>query len=99
MPAEEQIREKALAAFEVALRALEASERDPGAWTEHNLLEALVAITSGVYDIGIERIAAAQRPPTPAEVSSIRRRELLTRAEIRDRFEDLRSERISTWKT
>jgi hypothetical protein len=95
----EQTRERALAALEIALSRLEEAERDPGAWTEHNLLEALVAITSGEYDLAVAHIAAAQRPPTPAEVSSIRRRELLTWAEIRDRFEDLRSELKSTWNT
>jgi len=89
-------RERALAALESALGRLEAAEREPGAWTEHNLLEALVAITSGQYDIAVARIAAAQRAPTPAEVSSIERRKLLTRAEIRDRFEDLQPERRST---
>jgi len=95
----EQTRERALATFEIALSRLEAAERDPGAWTEHNLLEALVAITSGEYDLAVARIAAAQRPPTPAEVSSIDRCELLTRAEIRDRFEDLRLELKATWKS
>jgi hypothetical protein len=86
-----QTKESALAAFEIALNRLEATERDPGAWTEHNLLAALVAITSGHYDIAVARIAGAQRAPTRAEVSSIERRELLTRTEIRDRYEDLRS--------
>ena len=90
----EQSGERALGAFEIALSHLETSERDPGAWTEHNLLEALVAITSEEYDLAVARIAATQRPPTPTEVSGIRRRELPTRSEIRDRFEDLRATHI-----
>ena len=92
----DQSRERALAAFETALSRLEAAEREPGAWTERNLLEALVAITSGQHDVAVARIAAAQRAPTPAEVSSIERRKLLTRLEIRDRCADLQSERRST---
>jgi hypothetical protein len=84
---------EALAAFEAALARLDASPREPGAWIEHNLLEALVHITSGQHDFALACIAAAGRPPTPPEASSLSRRELLTKTEIRDRLEDLRSER------
>jgi len=34
-------------------------------------------------------IAAAQRPPTVVEISTITRRKLLTRAELRRRFDDV----------
>ena len=89
----EQTRERALAAFEIALVRLDATSREPGAWIEHNLLEALIAITSEEYDRAVARIAAAQRQPTPANVSAIERRGLLTKAEIRDRFDNLSSAR------
>ena len=89
----EQTKTEAIAVFEIALARLETSAREPDAWTEHNLLEALAWITSGQYDSAITRIEAAARSPSPAEVSSIERRELLKKADIRDRFEDLRSGR------
>ena len=88
----EQTRERALAAFAIALGQLDAAAREPGTWIEHNLLEALVAITSEEYDRAVALIAAAQRPPTPATVSAIERRGHLTKAEIRDQFEDLRKD-------
>jgi hypothetical protein len=83
----EQTRERALAAFEIVLGRLDATSREPGAWTEHNPLHSLVAITSEEYDRAVARIAAAQRPPTLASFSAIERRGLLTKAEIRDQFE------------
>jgi hypothetical protein len=88
-------RARAFAAFEITVARLAARQRDPNAWEEGNLLEALVAITSGDYDAASARIAAAARQPTPAEVSAIVRRRLLTRAEILDRFDDLRAEQES----
>lgn len=95
----QQTREKAFAAFEIVLGRLEAVLHEPSAWTEHNLLEALIAITAQEYDHAVARIAAAQQPPTPAEFSATERHELLTRAEIRECFDDLRAERRPTWKS
>jgi hypothetical protein len=92
----EQTRESALAAFEAGLRRVDTRQRDPGAWEEGNLLGALVAITSGEYAVAVTRIDAAGRAPTAAEVSTIARRVLLTRAEIRDRLDDLLAERRRT---
>jgi hypothetical protein len=85
----EQTRERALVAFERALVRLAMAPREPFVWEEVNLLEALVAITSGDYRGAIDRIAAAQRPPTATEVLSITRRKLLPRAELRRRFDDV----------
>jgi len=85
-------RASALVAFEVTLHRLNAQQRDPNAWEEANLLQALAAITAGEYDAAVESIAAAARPPTAAEVSHIQRRDLLTRAKIRDRFDDLKKD-------
>ena len=82
-------RASALLALESALDLFDAKPREVSAWEEDCLLESLVAITSGDYDGALAHIGAAQRHPTAAEVSTIRRRELLTRAEIRDRFADL----------
>jgi len=90
----EQTRERALVAFERALVRLALASREPFVWEEINLLEALVAITSGDYRGALEMIAAAQRPPTAAEVSTITRRKLLTRAELRRRFDDVTAARI-----
>jgi hypothetical protein len=85
----EQTRERALVAFDRALVRLALASREPFVWEEVNLLEALVAITSGDYRGALEMIAAAQRPPTVVEISTITRRKLLTRAELRRRFDDV----------
>jgi len=90
-------RAKAFAAVEIALSHLAARQREPNAWEEANLLEALIAITSRDYDAANTRIAAVARQPTPAEVSALVRRELLSRAEILNHFEDLRAEQTATY--
>jgi hypothetical protein len=89
----EQSRVMVLAAFEAALVRLAVASREPYAWEEANLLDALIAMTSKDYQLALDRIMASQRPPTAAEVSTIIKRTLLTRAEIRDRFEDLQADR------
>ena len=85
----EHSRVMVLAAFEAALVRLAVASRHPNAWEEINLLDALIAMTSKDYQLALDRIMASQRPPTAAEVSTIVKRTLLTRAEIRDRFDDL----------
>ena len=87
----EYTRANAFAAFEIALHRLEVRQRELGAWEEGNLLDALVAISSGEYAVAVGFIAAAGRAPTPAEISPVARRGTLSRADIRVRFHDLRA--------
>lgn len=91
-------RDSAIKTFETALDLLDAKPREVGAWQERCLLEALVAITSGDHDGAVAYVSAAQRPPTAAEVSALQHRILLTRAEIRDQFDDLVGERPAQWR-
>jgi hypothetical protein len=78
-----------LAAFESALVRLAVASREPYAWEEINLRGALIAMTSKDYQSALDRIMASQRPPSAAELSTIVMRRRLTRAEIRNRFDDL----------
>jgi hypothetical protein len=84
-----QTRERALVAFDNALVRLSAAGRDPSTWEEGNLLDALAAMSSGDYARAMEKIRSAQRLPTPTEVSTITSRKLLTRIQLRDRFDDV----------
>lgn len=89
----EHTRASALAAFEIALHRFDAQQRDPGAWEERHLRDALTAIQSGDYNAAAVSVRIAKRAPTADEVSVIGTRQLLTRAEIRDRLDDLRTQR------
>jgi hypothetical protein len=85
----EQTRGRAVVAFDNALVRLAIDGRDPSAWEERNLLDALGALSSGDYPRATEKIKAAQRLPTPTEVSTITSRYLLKRAQLRDRFDNV----------
>jgi hypothetical protein len=85
----EQSRAKALVAFDNALVRLTTAGRDPSAWEEGNLVDALGAMSSGDYKQALERIKSAQRLPTPTEISTITSRNLLKRAQLRDRFDNV----------
>jgi hypothetical protein len=89
-------RSKAMVAYERVLVRLALEWREPTAWEESNLLEALVAMISGDYRGALAFIEAAARPPALEEVGAIGRqyRPLLTWAEIRDRFDELRGARL-----
>lgn len=93
-----QTRASALFAFEAIWALFDAKPREVSAWEEGCLLEALLAITSGDNDGAVARVVDSQRSPTPAEVSSILRRKLLTRAAIRDRLNDPVGEHPAQWK-
>jgi len=54
-PIMEQTRGRALVAFESALVRLATVGRDPSAWEEGNLLEALGAMTSGDYSSAVDK--------------------------------------------
>jgi hypothetical protein len=86
---EQTTRGRALLAFDSALLRLATAWRDPSAWEEGNLLEALISMKSADYTSAVEKIRSARRPPTPAEVLTITSRNLLNRAQIRDRFDDV----------
>jgi hypothetical protein len=85
----EQNRGRALVAFDSALIRLATVGRDPSAWEEGNLLDALGAMSSGDYQRAVEKIKSAQRQPTATEVSTITSRNLLNRAQLRDRFDEV----------
>jgi len=85
----EQTRGRALVAFDNALVRLATAGRDPSAWEEGNLVEALKAMAAGDYARAVARVNAAQRLPTPSEVSTITSRNLLKRAQLRDQFDDV----------
>ena len=74
-------------AFDGALVRLSMAGRDPSAWEEGNLLEALGAMSSRDYEHAMQNIKSAQRLPTPAEVSTITNRKLLNREQLRNRFD------------
>ena len=84
-----ETRGRALVAFDIALVRLATAGRDPSAWEEGNLLEALAAMASGNYKRALLKIKSAQRLPTPADVSTITSRNLLNRAQLRDRFDEV----------
>ena len=84
-----ETRGRALVAFDNALVRLATAGRDPSAWEEGNLLEALAAMASGNYKRALVKIKSAQRLPTPADVSTITSRNLLNRAQLRDRFDEV----------
>ena len=85
----QQTRGRALVAFDNALVSLATAGRDPSAWEEGNLVEALKAMSAGDYTRAVERVRSAQRLPTPTEVSTITSRNLLSRAQLRDRFDEV----------
>jgi hypothetical protein len=89
-------RSKAMATYERVLVRVALEWREPTAWEEFNLLEALVAMISGDYRAALAFIDAAARPPASVEVAAIGRqyRPLLTWAEIRDRFDELKGARL-----
>ncbi|HTF42731.1 MAG TPA: hypothetical protein VK641_02465 [Terriglobales bacterium] len=80
---------RALVAFDNALVRLAAAGRDPSAWEEANLLDALEAMSSADYKSALEKIKAALSLPTPADISTITSRNLLNRAQLRDRFDEV----------
>jgi hypothetical protein len=82
-------RAKALVAFDNVLVRLATVGRNPSGWEEGNLLDALAAMSSGDYKHALEKIKSALRLPTPADVSTITSRNLLNRAQLRDRFDDV----------
>jgi hypothetical protein len=84
-----ETRGRALVAFDNALVRLAAAGRDPSAWEEGNLRDALAAMSSGDYKHALEKISSALRLPTPADVATITSRNLLNRAQLRDRFDDV----------
>jgi hypothetical protein len=88
----DQNRSKAVMAYERMLVRLALERREASAWEEMNLLEALVAMISGDHQGAIDFIAAAERRPTAAEVEGMewRPHAVLSWAEIRDRFDELR---------
>jgi hypothetical protein len=95
-PARMFTRGRAFEALDTVLDRLAVVLREPTAWEEFNLLEAIVAITSGHYQTAIDRIADAQRAPTLAEISALKRRPIETRTEIRARVEELKDARMPT---
>jgi hypothetical protein len=82
-------RGKALVAFDNVLVRLATIGRNPSGWEEGNLLDALSALSSGDYIHALEKIKAALRLPTPADISTITSRNLLSRAQLRDRFDEV----------
>jgi len=82
-------RAKALVAFDNVLVRLATVGRNPTGWEEGNLLDALAAMSSGDYKHALTKISSALRLPTPADVSTITSRNLLNRAQLRDRFDDV----------
>lgn len=84
-----ETRGKALIAFDNALVRLATAGRDPSAWEEGNLVAALAAMSLGDYKRASEKIRSALRLPSPADVSTITSRNLLSTAQLRDRFDDV----------
>ena len=84
-----ETRGRSLIAFDGALVRLATAGRDPSAWEEGNLIAALSAISLGDYQRASEKIKCALRLPSPADVSTITSRNLLSRAQLRDRFDDV----------
>jgi len=83
----EQDRARVLVAFDSALVRFSMASCDPSAWEEGNLLEALSAISSRDYKHAMDKIKSAQRLPTYAEISTITNRKLLSKAQLRARFD------------
>jgi hypothetical protein len=83
----DQDRTRVLVAFDGALVRLSMAGRDPSAWEEGKLLDALSAMSSGDYKDAMDKIKSAQRLPTHTEISTITSRMLLNRAQLRARFD------------
>lgn len=79
--------------FSAVLTKLESEKwRGPTAWEEHNLFEALGAMSRNDLDGAEQLLIRCNRPPTAQEIASLswtRRR--LSTAEIRNRFDTLSS--------
>jgi hypothetical protein len=80
---------KALVAFDNVLVRLATVGRNPSGWEEGNLLDALAAMSSGDYTRAMEKIKSALLLPTPADVATITSRNLMNRAQLRDRFDEV----------
>jgi hypothetical protein len=87
-------RSKVVVAYEQLLVRLASEKREPTAWEESNLLEALVAIVSGNYLNAMDYIGAAKRGPADSEIAEMKWRSRLSLVEIRERFEDLRGAKL-----
>jgi len=68
--------------------------REPHAWEQGSLLDALVSIVSGNYHDAMDCIAAAKRGPADSEIAEMQWRRPLSLAEIRERLENLRGTKL-----